>query len=839
MILLDTQKKEFSKLKDIRIFGKIDNENRFNRDLLVIGLGGMGTRVACNLKGMLMDDITPEDNISFLIFDSDIPEMEATIEDSKDGVGFNALEILSIYRPNLDTILQDGIEKNPVHPNLAKWMDTDFPKVNIGVNGAGGNRQIGRLMFSNAYDDVRMLLFDKLDDMYYRSETGKLDVIIVSGVSGGVGSGILSDVAYNIRAFGKAKRLENFRVGACLLMPDVLFGNKAVAENENLKDLLNANGCATLKEVSYYMSLSAKEDIYSFESTTHRISIREDIFDSCMLVSGRKDEQGYIPEGIIYSDAAYFLYKLASNKFIGSEQENGSRRLLRDVFFEKKTNGSFKIISETDYKIPIHEIENICEYEVFSEAYKRLFESPLNNEKVKIDVGNTLKEINDFLSGQPGDEIRLNIVGLIKTGQYDRPAYKAIKKGQDILRSSMGNQLRNIKEDTAVIIRSLKTKLWNALDDLVSRCMKEYGPFAVMDMIGSAGLGGSDVDRGLIQEIKKMSDIASKYSPTSEYSRIIESIKDIVAKRFFTFPSAKRETEEGYYNACIKEALTTERNIIMDGIDSNDVFGDTIRHLRNMAERLEDVYAQFGEDLYKSVEDLANDGRRVIGYVLNDAKHHEFLPADYITEDRINEFKEALIRLLVDNEANIDNGREVQIKSEMERLYKNLFASIGVYAPEKLILTAFSEKKPTLQEANMMFVSATNDRRDEVMAMAAKSFVEGAKEKVGKKKLCIIKSGLRSSINNSKYIFLPNSMPYFSKAVKDMVIAEPYNENPDSITMNSGEIEISIDDIYTDVPLSVLVCADDMQKAYDKAGEYKGLHIDETNRDMRAYPNLV
>ena len=88
MILIDTQKEEFSKLKDIRVFGRISHENRFNKNLLVIGLGGLGGRTVCALKGMLMDNITPEDNINFLMIDSDIAEMEATIDDSKEGARF-------------------------------------------------------------------------------------------------------------------------------------------------------------------------------------------------------------------------------------------------------------------------------------------------------------------------------------------------------------------------------------------------------------------------------------------------------------------------------------------------------------------------------------------------------------------------------------------------------------------------------------------------------------------------------------------------------------------------------------------------------------------------------
>lgn len=34
MILIDTQKEEFSKLRDIRVFGRISHDDRFNGNLL-------------------------------------------------------------------------------------------------------------------------------------------------------------------------------------------------------------------------------------------------------------------------------------------------------------------------------------------------------------------------------------------------------------------------------------------------------------------------------------------------------------------------------------------------------------------------------------------------------------------------------------------------------------------------------------------------------------------------------------------------------------------------------------------------------------------------------------
>lgn len=837
MILIETQKEEFSKIKDIHIFDKVSNEERFNGDLLFVGLGGIGSKIVTNLKIMLQDDITPEDNINFLMIDSDIPAMEQAIEDSKEGLGLNAMEIISIYRPNLETLLTEGINANPVHPNLANWMRPEFPALSIGTDGAKGNRQVGRLMFSNAYEDMRILLFERVQEIYAKS-SGKMDVILISGVAGGTGSGILADVAYNIKALSKARKFQNFRIGACLLTPDVLFANRYISENENLKSLLNANGCATLKEIDYLMRIVKREENFVFESTTHRISMRANIFDACMLVSGKKDEQGYIPEGTIFSDTAYFLFKLATNKYIGDKEEE--RKLLRDVFFEKD-KGFYKVINEADYKIPIHEIENISEYQIFSEAHKRIHTIPNVDDIMARDGDKVFGDLRKFLSEKPGEEVNLKVAGLIMTRQFERPVYKMIKKGQDNLRSSMARQLTNLKDEVPIIVKSLKNKFFAALDAQIEDYLREYGPFATIEIIGAAFIGESENDRGLIAEVKKLEEMQKAYQPTSEYSRIIESIKDMVSKRFFTFPNAKKETENGYYDACIKETLATERNFIVDGLDSQDVFGDAVRLLRQKAERISDIYSQFDEDLKNAVEDLALRGKNITTYLMKTANQQEFFPSDYVTESRIEEFKKGIIRLMVENEANIDNGRVVPVKQEMEKIYKNALIGIGVYAPEKMILTAFSEKKPTLQEANVMFVSATNERRDEIMKKAATAFVEGSKEKTSKKKLCILKDGVEEGFTNKKYISLPEAMPYFSNAVKEIFMEEPYNEKEENITLNTGELEISIDDMYIDIPLSMLSCADEMQAAYDAVNSeiYYGLHVDEMNRDMKAYPDIA
>ena len=827
MILLQTQKEEFSKLKDVRIFGNEEQEDKINGDLLVIGLGGIGGKVVTALKGMLRSEITSEDNIHYLLIDSDIPEMEDLIKSSKEGLGLNALEVMSIYRPNLEDILEKGYNNQPVQNTLAKWMSPDFPKIHIGTEGAEGNRQIGRLMFSNAYEDMRILLFEKLEDLYSDSVSKKLDVIIVSSVCGGTGSGILGDVTYNIRAYAKSRKWEHFRVGGCLLMPDVLFANLDIYQNDELRTLLLANGYATLKEVSEYIQAAYEGKSYVFESTSHRLSMSENIFDSCMLVSGKKDDQGYIPDGVIYSDTAYFLSKLAHNKYIDDADENGRRKLLRDSFFEKSKLGYFKVINEADYKIPIKEIENIAECAVFNEAYARLNRMPAKDTSMEQDIQAAFGEMRGFLNGQPGDEIELSVNGLIKVGQYPKPIYKDIKKRIDRLSTALPQALNSVQTDIPIIVKSLRIKMSQALDSNIEKYMRTYGPFITMKIIGAKGIGGCEQDEGMVREAKLLEQKLAEYKPSQEYERILESILQIVKKRFFTFPSAKRETENGYYENSLKNALAKERTMIVEELNAQDVFGDIIRQLRQRAEQLSDTYDQFGQDLKNAVQDLASRGRQIVDYTLTDAKRREFLPSDYVTEERIEQFRTGIINMMVNHEADINGDRAVPIATDMEHVYKNFLLGLGVYPNEKVIAVAFADKHPSMQDINAMFVSFDSEVRRAVMRSAAHAFVTNAMEKTSKKRLCILKDGFQSKVISQKYISLPDSMPHFSAAMKEILTAEPYNEEADAITTNIGEQIITTDNIYSGVRVNMLESAMDMEMAYGQVqarGTYFGLH---------------
>ena len=131
----------------------------------------------------------------------------------------------------------------------------------------------------------------------------------------------------------------------------------------------------------------------------------------------------------------------------------------------------------------------------------------------------------------------------------------------------------------------------------------------------------------------------------------------------------------------------------------------------------------------------------------------------------------------------------------------------------------------------MMFVAPSNEVREDIMHRAAQSFVQGATEKIAKKQLCQLKVEGITFLETQRIISLPQNMPYFSEAVRQILVAEPYNELDDTITLNAGEAEISMEDMYVNVPKEQLQCIDEMKKSYDAIDRstFFGLHTDEVS----------
>jgi hypothetical protein len=179
----------------------------------------------------------------------------------------------------------------------------------------------------------------------------------------------------------------------------------------------------------------------------------------------------------------------------------------------------------------------------------------------------------------------------------------------------------------------------------------------------------------------------------------------------------------------------------------------------------------------------------------------------------VKSFREGIIRMMLDNEGNIDNGRAISVKPYMEKVYNTFFIGLATYGPEKMVSVAFLDREVSLQELNIMFASPSNEQRNQVMTKAAQAFVQEISEE---QTLCLLKEEYRSKLTARKYISIPDKLPYISEAIRKILISEPYNERRDSITLNSGEIEISVDELVTGVRPEMLLSADEMKAAFEE-----------------------
>ncbi len=228
--------------------------------LLVIGLGGTGTDALLHIMRKFKDRfILPEVNgetldkparTAYLAVDTDLGHLNTA------GIGdlhFSMSDKLELNMPHMAELIQ-----NPAGLMAWEnaWWDTSIPPFKAG-NGAGGFRQIGRLLlFRNAALIVERLrdVIKKLMEVDRHEESGNLTVVLATGIGGGTGSGIFLDMAYLIRyVIGKYKKGVDVKLMAYIIMPEVNLSHMD-RPTPALTECLKKNAFAALKEMDFWMN---------------------------------------------------------------------------------------------------------------------------------------------------------------------------------------------------------------------------------------------------------------------------------------------------------------------------------------------------------------------------------------------------------------------------------------------------------------------------------------------------------------------------------------------------------------------------------------------------------
>lgn len=271
---------------------KIDvNRNLFH---LVIGLGGSGVRALMETKGLIEQTCrNPGSRVAYLAFDTDDKGLknarssketgEVQLDIQKEAVlmsdnGLHQLFAASFVNQTL-----------AAQPELFTWVDERINPAGT-ESGASGTRQIARLVVSKNYNSIIQRIQNTIMTLTADNveiPNPQLIVYVITGISGGTGSGAFMDMPYLVRnAITSAGFEKMTQVYGYVFTPDINYNNGA--SNEMLK----RNAYAALQELDYNLSLRDLSETYNIFYPRRNYmagGAGNEYFDKIHMISGRND----------------------------------------------------------------------------------------------------------------------------------------------------------------------------------------------------------------------------------------------------------------------------------------------------------------------------------------------------------------------------------------------------------------------------------------------------------------------------------------------------------------------------------------------------------------------
>ena len=298
-----------------------------SRLTLVISTGGSGKSAilqAINIANQkLQEDYSSY--MKFLVIDSAKNELEPLRH-----LGIDTLNISS-------PMAQIRLSLDKRSPFYQKFINKDFPVHTINEEGANQMRQIGKVKLYDQMDGATndQILQSKIAGYFANDWAAHadlpVDIMILTGISGGNGSGTFIDIA--VRAKQACPAPAKVKVYGYIMLPDTA---EKFASDNAAKKSLHRNGFAALKELESYesiaMEMGRKETMPSnIAANTVELKDTNIPYDYPVLMSGDYNEAvGIIAETIVnaaadnggtFSQASFYANKDTErgNKFAREE----------------------------------------------------------------------------------------------------------------------------------------------------------------------------------------------------------------------------------------------------------------------------------------------------------------------------------------------------------------------------------------------------------------------------------------------------------------------------------------------------------------------------------------
>ncbi|USG68536.1 tubulin-like doman-containing protein [Brevibacillus ruminantium] len=571
--------------------------------MLVIGLGGTGIDALLRLKYQVnrrfklpVDPLSKKrkekpDNIEFLAFETNEHDRNKKYK----GIGLDPVtEFVLLSNPEIGGVLQN---RSILEPYITDWLSPELT-ITDGISGASGVRQAGRLLLFTKITQVVQTIEKKIKTLS-EGTNKKLMVFLLTGISGGTGSGCFLDVAYIVRGimerdFGSGG-VDKVNTLGYLFTPDVNLSNKSLSSHT--RDYIMKNGYAALKELDYWMNADERMERFR-QQYGNVLTVQSPMppFNLCHLISATNLEGKALENA--YDYCMNVTAENITNFMASEEKRSGEEFAIHDYISNIRTNINqmpkayaanyqYNVIGASSAVLPIEEMTTYLAYRLFKKMEKMFAVAPTQEDaekfarKLGIDVDSISRKFEERvpepLPGYENSE-RLNYSNVIS--QQVVSIDHELEQGY----------LAKAREEYIKCKKQLPGELTVVFGDMITRVFlhPQQGPFYASRLIHS--------DKGYCLLKMIQSYIETLKVNLESYPREIEGARDNANEKLGDARSAFISKEKKK-NAYI-EAKINEYQIVAD------------------QEKLEQMI-EFYEELYRLLNDENNRIYNVFTEILN------------------------------------------------------------------------------------------------------------------------------------------------------------------------------------------------------------------------------
>lgn len=371
---------------DIAAKEKLELKTQELMPTIIIGLGGTGKEVLLRIRRQFVEkygSISEFPIISYLYIDTDnAPSEESGIARERDflinEIDFQPSE--KIFHPVNPS---DYIYRIQDVPHIKEWLSTTGEIAKLGTmnTGAGQIRPAARLAFYHNYDEIvskltaaksritdsRSINSVKEIHKIKNVNTDKINVYVVTSVSGGTGSGMILDMGFLIRNIFRNQAVST----SYIVLPKIYqsYG----------KERVFANGYAALKEFEYYNLKNTFE------------------------VSWKKNEPHTFQPGV-YDDTYIIDGENSKNLSLSDQNNRDIYKMLADTIFNDFSNSDFANykrgvrVNLVQYKQRLWPDDNSVTDNTYSRKYSSLGQATISIPVDRIIISCAYKLCEDIIN---------------------------------------------------------------------------------------------------------------------------------------------------------------------------------------------------------------------------------------------------------------------------------------------------------------------------------------------------------------------------------------------------------------------------------------------------------